>query len=1135
MKQILLYCLLFLCVLSSCEDESLCENVNPGEGECNVTFCMSFHPETDVPLGDSRAADGDAIKEIKNLFIILYDQEGKYTGLHHYINNPTIQEVPRDEHCPVDTMPTTERNTAQAKLQCRIPYGVYRIYAVANMGNLAENDEYRALLANEADFKQIRFKWDMDIPKNAQMSGYFTTIDKEYVRDQKGNYERDAKELVIDKNVTSLHAWLRRAASKVTVAYDATKLREGVIIYLKSVTLKNIPASCSLVDENTPQKQEDLIVDGDRIVYEKGKETQSDAAYILAKGHPNIDGHESIHNNGSTAMFFYENMQGIGKENSITDKRQNIGMGNIIAYPDGVNENGEGWRDGKVFGTYVEVEAYYVSNAVGNVGRGRIIYRFMLGKDIITDYNAERNYHYKLTLKFNGNANDVDWHIDYKEEDAPGVYIPDYYVSYLYNQPYIDYNTDDSPNKTSYWEKCYPIRLAGENVGSTVTVRIIENNWYPTGETGDLNTINFYKKAEYLAASEENRNSVMKSLVYTYNGTTTTTAEPWLKSALQRTGIWHGFLSLYPQEGQAQIPADIKDRWGRFSAGEYIYWYGRGHNPKTLGSATDPLTEADETEFGEGIRTYNTTLDDPKQIVGEKVYTDATYGAYKVVKSIRNGIHETAIYIPLYTRPLVINQKKSFSGNNPYFSFQRTAKLQVNAQINGLSIQKTFTVNQVRRIINPKGIFRSWDNTTPFKVTLMYRTSEQVGADFVSFLSEDGPWRATIVAGKGWNINGSDRAEGQTNSEISFTVAPNAKLENSSQTACALVRVEYHNYHCVHYIHLRQGYAPLSLDGGKTYWHSFNVSHTDGSMAYECDTELDAGSMFRYGNLTQPIDGINNEFNDRFTTTAWFNGKFVLAPVGQTERATEQYAAWNEITPQNSFATTIFTVDGVQCRMTKYNDFIYLKETNKDIDFSLGLCYGDEATENSAEDEKAFNYSWYARKGAPGWLTSKHKPDHAGEDPYGASGVRGCFIYDHVTADVIFLSLGACSHGRRKGRLEEGTQSSGILRYGDFDYTFENTMHLDIYRQAPYVPQLHALNEDYGSVYWLSDRVSTAGGTAVAWDINYVGVNINPIYEKNLHTGSSDADAAYIRLVQDTEPTLDQCNKIDARVKAYQK
>ncbi len=509
MKQTVLYCLLLLCVLSSCKDDSLYDNVNPGEGDCNVTFCMSFHPETDVPLGDSRAADGDIIKEIKNLFIILYDQEGNDTGLHYYIDNPKTEYVPRGEHCP-DTLPTTEHKTVQAKLQCRIPYGVYHIYAVANMGNLAEN-EYLDQIKNEADFKKIRFKWDMVISQNAQMSGYFTINNNEYVRDAAGDYQRDAQELVIDKNVTSLHAWLRRAVAKVTVAYDATKLREGVYIYLKSVSLKNIPASCSLVDKNIPegtnvtvhgQQIKDLIEDGDRIVYDSHEETQSDTAFILAKGHPYINGHNNIHNDTARAMFFYENMQGIGTVNSPSDKRQNAGKGNTIAYPNGAEDiKGEGWRDSIVNGTYVEVEAYYVSNAVGNVGRGPIIYRFMLGKDIITDYNAERNYHYKLTLKFNGNANDVDWHIDYKEEDAPGAYVPDYYVSYLYNQPYIDYNSDNSAGKTSYWEKCYPIRLAGSEIGEKVTVRIMENNWFPTGETGDLESIDFYNKENYLEAS----------------------------------------------------------------------------------------------------------------------------------------------------------------------------------------------------------------------------------------------------------------------------------------------------------------------------------------------------------------------------------------------------------------------------------------------------------------------------------------------------------------------------------------------------------------------------------------------------------------------------------------------------------
>lgn len=43
-----------------------------------------------------------------------------------------------------------------------------------------------------------------------------------------------------------LHSWIRRAASKVTIAYDGSGLEDGVFIYLKSVTIKDIPQKCYL-------------------------------------------------------------------------------------------------------------------------------------------------------------------------------------------------------------------------------------------------------------------------------------------------------------------------------------------------------------------------------------------------------------------------------------------------------------------------------------------------------------------------------------------------------------------------------------------------------------------------------------------------------------------------------------------------------------------------------------------------------------------------------------------------------------------------------------------------------------------------------------------------------------------------
>lgn len=135
------------------------------------------------------------------------------------------------------------------------------------------------------------------------------------------------------------------------------------------------------------------------------------------------------HGETNEALFFYENMQGEGK-----DKRQDADGDKELDAP-GLNNKPEDkfYKDQKPYGTYIEVKAYYVSNVDGRVGNGDIIYRFMLGKDVYKDYNAERNHHYKLTLKFNKYANDVDWHIEY-EEPEPGIEVPNpYYISYLYN------------------------------------------------------------------------------------------------------------------------------------------------------------------------------------------------------------------------------------------------------------------------------------------------------------------------------------------------------------------------------------------------------------------------------------------------------------------------------------------------------------------------------------------------------------------------------------------------------------------------------------------------------------------------------------------------------------------------------
>lgn len=63
---------------------------------------------------------------------------------------------------------------------------------------------------------------------------------------------------------------MRRAASKVTVAYDASGLNEGVFVYLKSVQIRDIPKTCFLGNTNKIEEQGDLF-EGEIIRYYEGE------------------------------------------------------------------------------------------------------------------------------------------------------------------------------------------------------------------------------------------------------------------------------------------------------------------------------------------------------------------------------------------------------------------------------------------------------------------------------------------------------------------------------------------------------------------------------------------------------------------------------------------------------------------------------------------------------------------------------------------------------------------------------------------------------------------------------------------------------------------------------------------------
>lgn len=128
------------------------------------------------------------------------------------------------------------------------------------------------------------------------------------------------------------------------------------------------------------------------------------------------------------------------------------------------------------------------------------------------------------------------------------------------------------------------------------------------------------------------------------------------------------------------------------------------------------------------------------------------------------------------------------------------------------------TIYQVRRIVNPKGIYRSSGKSEPFHVVLK-RLPKENATKFETFVSE-GPWKAYVVRhcnsdgssvrvinldkGSGMSECIKDTVYGKTGSEVDFNVNFNGTCD-ANTSRYAIIRVEYHNYTCYHLIFVRQG------------------------------------------------------------------------------------------------------------------------------------------------------------------------------------------------------------------------------------------------------------------------------------------------------------------------------------------
>lgn len=1099
------YLLAISCVMaaiSSCSDERLWTGDDIiGEGEAHISAEVLFKNFTPALNGktsrETGGTMGDALDGIDNLYLFVYSEDGKtlvyntsFTKDSDLTVTDSNQSVPDDgEYEPNGSAALP---TDRATFDCSLPYGKYRIYAVANV----KSEEAKARLTADKvqtieDLKAVKMTWDAtDIEKNGQMFGSFTTepLSKTPSR------TFDAPVVVINNSSVSLHAWLRRLASKVTIAYDASKLKENVRIYIHSVTIKDIPASCYLGQNNTPDGTNGIaLVDGQTIDYRDGKEKADMSGLVLSTGKEE----GSDHKHDSRSLFFYENMQGDYSKDSNKDwynKTQpadKVGTSINDPLPDPDHPSGKNdFKDRVPYGTYIEVEGYYKSDNREMMSEGKIIYRFMLGKDVTYDYDAERNYHYKLTLQFNNWANDADWHIVY-EEPTPSVYTPNiYYISYIYNQdlmfPVRVVTGDDDVKK---------YRLKAE---------IIENNWAPYN--GD-------------ATFEANGGVPAASL----GATTDLNGFAWNRAVYENSPVspgggyygkghnYVGFLSLKETQNTVLLPDETK--------------YNKPEVPKYL----EDYYEGREGVSARYLAEYNLSSEGSFDIDNSEAN-----GQYKVEYHTDKSV---TVQVPMYTRAKQMVPPTDFTGNNPFDSYMRMARVKftllnekgeqvgfknVDNPNGPLIKERIVPIYQVRRIVNPKAIWRKSGSTEEFNVELTHRP-DAASTVFETFKSV-GPWRAYILKDPDGVVTLTDGATtvktavemnggvpsgdmimGNTDTEIKFKYTP------TGANGCAIIRVDYHDYTCHHLIFVRTGYD-YGVKLGNAHWSCYNVYATNaaGNPATNIanvnvevtENPLSVGSFFKRNNYNYAILEKNN------ATYGW------LKPVGTTKETVENNRTYIDINYTNVLETAYLdNSNSINKRTVKWDDFgghawtmyssgterfsaswattwnatnrqaklavptyeDYMSLVNSDnIEFGYGVVYGD-GVKNVAKDlDDAYRFIDYDNNGEDDTKNSK------GE----TKGIRACVVYDSSNGNQIIFPMGSVGQARRARSVYDFENPRNRSLIGSLIYSgVKGVLTGDGNTMRPMTYNLYRMP---GAVYWIKQPAKRSDNTDCAsWDINY--------------------------------------------------
>lgn len=1111
MKNTILYittaCIALL--LTSCQDDYW-DKVNGygGEGTGRVTVTLDYEPLSGTTLSRGTVAPpGDGIGALDDLVIVIFSSDGNYVDAIPVDNLDAVTKmVDRTDADASNGHLAGETSTARVQLDLTLSSGSYYMYAVANLGGYSGSTRTGSTIdvLNAMDvsrmtrqqFRAMRRVWDPNnYRNNMEMTGIFTNAAAD------GSYPQSSSPME-DTTVSiapgaRVHCWLRRLVSKVTVDFDASALSPGTTIYLKDIRLLDIPYDCPLLDSNTPTADHETaggLMDNSRSSHHiqlapdvAGKPaadyrqwpalTATDNTLAaIARSNSTFGYLANVnHDNASKALFFYENLQGRGES-----KLQDADNDGVIDSPDSFHPDADHYKDNKPAGSYIEVTAYYKSLDEGNESSGDITYRFMLGKNVTDNYDCERNHHYRLTLKFNGFANDVDWHIEFDYTHQPPVTIPTpYYISYGYNEKLE-----------------MPLRFMGQLVGDTINAEIVRNDWWPSTMWEDTPA----PQDEFFPDSKVAYHSKDKNKLY------------------------FGFLSLRMPQNEA-----VGTQYGSANEVSMNYfhhlWQGTTDNDA---NNTDYIRSKYGGKRPLGSRRFYINPNDPKGVT-EYDYDenndshDGAYRTYVANVGTDNTPRMTTVYIPLFTRERNIIKVHGYTGENPYNNNQRRAQVRYRFKVrdlngNTIPVDTTVDIIQVAKIANPLAIWRDWDECHPFEVELKYLTTPS-STDFTTLVSKGGGWSAEVDQGKEWILlNGGKRTVyGNQGDPIRFTYRPAGILSSSKQCRYGRIKILYHNYSCVHYIYVRQGYAPSQIiDNGK-WWHTFNMETGTTEVKSPCDE----GSLFKWLNPSMPIAS-SNQVNDKIPWVNYnynsfkshANDDFVIAGSTTTQK-------WNLITSKNAGTETWanVTINGVTCHVATIDNICSLRDggPGNTTRHQYGMLYDGSSTKTADNIADAWGY----KTGDKG------------------RGMRGDLVYNIENSRQLFFPIGSTGYGKRKqggtnvytpGLVPDWQSYQGnrptigdaVLRYGNNRITNMNDA------AAMKMPLLWDIYRRPGANYWAQGKgtdpklTGESRDTRYCLDINYFTFDFNtmgtePFVDYN-NTNKRYSDAMFLRLVQDTAP-----------------